>query len=318
MSSTLSRIAVGTAGHWWTVAPYLRDRLAPPEAPATVPWRAAVTDPELGEVALTGWLFQHPAAASIVTVVHGLGGCARSAYVRRFATQAARAHSVLMLNLRGSDRKGADIYHAGLTADLVAAQESPEVRRHDRRLVVGFSLGGHVSLRTVAERPDLADALATVCTPLDLEPGVSHLDHWRQAVYREPVLAALRDILRAVPSERRLGTNGVYPERIRRLREWDERVVAPRFGFRDAAAYYRATSAGSVLGEIRTPTLFLATPGDPMVPRALLEPSLRTASPMVEPRWVAGGHVGFPSPQRIGSAILQWFDRGTADASIQT
>jgi hypothetical protein len=81
---------------------------------------------------------------------------------------------------------------------------------------------------------------------------------------------------------------------IRTLREWDERIVAPRHGFRNAEHYWASTNAGSVVHGINTPTVGVWTEQDPMVPARFVRPALKP-NPMLHEVWLAsGGHVGFP------------------------
>ncbi|HEU4534737.1 MAG TPA: alpha/beta fold hydrolase, partial [Polyangiaceae bacterium] len=130
--------------------------------------------------------------------VHGLGGSFESAYIQHAL---ARAHAAgfhaAAVTLRGSG-PGApfarSLYHAGLTEDVEAAlawiRARPGVRGTG---IVGFSLGGQVSLRLVSapgEPPPVA-ALVTVSTPFDLDAGATHIDHWRQAPYRYYLLRSL-------------------------------------------------------------------------------------------------------------------------------
>jgi predicted alpha/beta-fold hydrolase len=271
-----------------------------------------VHDPVRGAVHLSGALSDRPRAPAILVIVHGLGGSANSGYAVRMARVAvARGLAVLRLNLRGADRGGEDVYHAGLTADLQAALTSPAVKAHGCRLLVGFSLGGHVSLRAVREDPALAAGVAAICAPLDLEAAARYADHPRRAVYRHYVLSQLREMYRATAA-RRPGLLAPISSRalraIRTLRAWDDAVIAPRFGFAGADDYYRQMSVGPQLSEITVPTLFTATTADPMVSAATLRPYLARASSAVEVRWVErGGHVHFPPWEHFEAQVLDWF-----------
>lgn len=270
-------------------------------------WRARVVDPAAGDLELSG--IYHPGTSERVPLllVHGLGGSADSGYVRRLAAAASeRGHPTVRINLRGADRSGADIYHAGLTGDLAAALESPELAGGPVA-VIGFSLGGHVTLRFAAERPARLAAACAVCAPLDLAAGADHIDRRRSWVYRRHLLRGLREIHAAavaggapVPGSAELAAS------ITTLREWDERIVAPRFGFAGAADYYRRMSARPVLGEIACPALIAWAPGDPMVPPPVSAPPA-SSGPLVETRALApGGHVGFPRRLGVEAAILDW------------
>ena len=82
---------------------------------------------------------------------------------------------------------------------------------------------------------------------------------------------------------------------LRTIRDWDERVVCPRFGFASLADFYERESVGPKLGTIRVPTLLVVADRDPMIAIETVEPWLEGASGAVTVvRKRRGGHVAFP------------------------
>lgn len=298
-------------GHAWTIWPFVRDELARPRVAPGRDWTAPVRDPTLTGVTLRGMIHHAPGAEAIVVLVHGLAGCADSSYVLRAASLAeAEGFSTLRLNLRGADREGIDFYHAGLIDDLRAALGHGEVQRYRRRYLFGFSLGGHVSLRLAALDPGSVDAVAAVCSPLDLDASCRVIDSPRALLYRMHILRGLRDMARGVARHRPLPVGGRELRRIRTIREWDERVVAPRFGFASAEDYYRRASVAPLLATMETPSLIVAAEHDPMVAAGTLEGPLAAASSAIEVQWQrVGGHVGFPRRLELERRILGWLAR---------
>lgn len=297
-------------GHFWTIASHLRHRFRP--APiAGEPWSAPVIDPQAGELLLTG-TYHRGGGDLALLLVHGLGGSSDSAYMLATAAAAIdRDLAVLRINLRGADRLGADIYHAGLTADLRAALASPELAGR-RVAVIGFSLGGHVSLRLAAERPGGVAAVCSICAPLDLAAGAGHIDRRRSWVYRRHLLRGLREIhARALGGRSPVPLTAAAARRIATLREWDDRIVAARFGFAEADDYYARMSARPVLGEIRCPALIAWAPGDPMVPPRVARPPDRLGPAVETAVLVPGGHVAFPAAVRVEERILDWVASAT-------
>jgi predicted alpha/beta-fold hydrolase len=127
-------------------------------------------------------------------------------------------------------------------------------------------------------------------------------------------LRALKDIYRNVAERREVPLSIAEADRIDTIEQWDERVIAPRHGFAGAEDYWAKTSACHVLGDIETPTLFIAAERDPMVPIDTVRPWLQNATRLrrvVTPR---GGHVGFPQKMDLGlgsggtveDQILRW------------
>lgn len=306
-------------GHFWTLAPHISHLLQPTAPLRDAPWDATVVDPDRGELRLTGWLRQRSLSDALVVVIHGLGGDTESRYVLRTARSADEAGlSYLRLNMRGADRSGEDIYHAGQSDDLRAALASPRLAAFSRIYVVGFSLGGHIALRWATEphRDPRVKALIAVCSPLDLRFGAHAIQRPAGLPYQWHVLRGLKRMYRAA-TRRPLPIPVERAVRLRTILEWDEEVVVPRFGFESRAHYYESQSVGPRLPDVDLPTLFVAAEGDPVVTADQLRPWLADASSAVEIAWTGrGGHVGFPNDLALdGRAgpieprLIQWLSR---------
>lgn len=306
--------AMSWGGHLHTLRGRLR-RLAEPAG--SVPWSTEVADPDLGAVRLSGAL--HPRGDDLVLLVHGLGGSAASGYMLLLAARAvARGLACLRLNLRGSDRLGEDYYHAGLIDDFDAVLAAPELARYARVYLLGCSLGGHLALRWAAlSREPRVPAVAALCSPLDLAASSSALLRPALWLYRRYLMASLHDIYRRVAARRPVPVPVAEVRRMRTVKEWDERVVAPRWGFAGAADYYRRMSAAPLLPRLGLPALYVGAEDDPMVPPATVRPALAAASPALEVAWLrSGGHLGFPerfdlglSPRPVwADQVLDWLE----------
>jgi predicted alpha/beta-fold hydrolase len=311
------------SGHFWTIAPVLRHRARPAIAPAATPCSIDLDDPDVGTVRLRGLFRDAPGSNAAVVVVHGLGGTTGTHYCSS-AARAADAIGVacLRLALRGADREGDDFYHAGLTADVHAALTSPVLARFSRLYLLGYSLGGHVSLRYATggagAREPRVRGVAAVCAPLDLELAARHIDSPGASLYRHHVLTGLKEMYAAVARRRRVPTPLSRVRAVRSIREWDELTVVPRFGFGSAERYYSQMSVGPELHRLAMPALLIEYRDDPMVPpwtyRVHLDKTLRH----LEARTLArGGHVGYPAHTHLGeqgpagveSQVLTWLLR---------
>jgi uncharacterized protein len=290
-------------GHYWTLAPHLLKALRPPPVPLARHFSVRLTDERIGPLTLTGRLSELPGADTLVIVVHGLGGSARSKYIHATARAAiAEGLSCLRLNLRGADRLGHDYYHAGQASDVHAALGAPELAHYRHVLLVGWSIGGHVALRYVQGAVDSRlRAAAILCAPVDLDASATAFDASKTNVYRSYVLGGLKEMYQAVARRQDVPVPLSRALRIRTMREWDDLVVAPRYDFASARDYYRAVSAGPHMASIDVPTLFVATRFDPMIPEATVRPALEHASAALDVRWLRrGGHVGFPGNTDLG------------------
>jgi predicted alpha/beta-fold hydrolase len=291
------------AGHLWTAWAHISRLTSRVELPTHSPWEAAVDDPDLGSVRLTGELIPAGRPEALI-VVHGLGGSSESGYVRAAAAAAAKRDlTTLRLNLRGADRSGEDFYHAGLTVDLRAAVESAALETYDRLLILGYSLGGHLTLRYVIDGADpRVAAVATICAPLDLSACCDLIDRPSRWIYRRYLLRKLMEIYREVAARREVPLAVAEAAAIRLQRQFDDRIIAKRHGFDGVEDYYSTVSVGPTLGAVDRPALLVQTEDDPMIPASTLRPYLAAASSTVEQRWVRGGHVGFPAGLDLGVA----------------
>lgn len=303
-------------GHTFTIWTHLRDRATPPPAPPATMWRTQAEDPRLGAVTLRGLFAPCPGADSIAVLVHGLGGNVDSGYCRRAASAAhALGMASLRLYLRGADRSGEGLYHAGLVDDLEAAIASPEVSRFSRVVVAGFSLGGHVALRLALAPPPRVAAVAAVCSPLDLDASCRALDTPHKAVYRWHMLRGLRSMYARVAarSDAPLGVDEA--KRIQRVREWDEAIIAPWFGFASASDYYTRQSVGPRLDQLAIPALYVLGCDDPVITPETVRPALRAATRLTV-REAHGGHLGFrpglnldlPGPPGMAGQVIGWLE----------
>lgn len=297
-------------GHYWTFGSFVRGVVTPLRAPSDVPFLARLEDPVAGAIDVTGRLATPPGARDVLVVLHGLGGDVTSRYMLLAAGAALDAGmACLRLHLRGADRRGGDVYHAGLTCDLDAALASEALAGFERVFVLGYSLGGHVALRwaaTTGGPSSRVRAIAAICPPIDLAQGVRAIQRLDRRPYQFHVLRGLKEHYAAVAARHGERTR-VAPARVadvRRIRtilEWDEQVIAPRYGFSSADHYYAEAGVGPHLGAIEIPTLLVAADADPMIPDATVRPALERASGAVRVVWTGrGGHVGFPDDLVLG------------------
>ncbi len=244
-------------------------------------------------------------AAPLVAVCHGLEGSSRAPYVRGLVAVALRRGlAAAAINFRGCSgemNRLPRFYHSGETEDLAYSVGRLAGERPGRPLcLAGFSLGGNVVVKYLAERgqaaPSQLVAAAVISVPFDLAACARAVDgpgFWT-AVYRERFLRTLRS--KALRKARTF-TGLLDPARVRAIRtftEFDERVTAPLHGFASAADYWARSSSGKLLDRVRRPLLALAAADDPIVPAGSLPLMAARANPRVTLEVVpAGGHAGF-------------------------
>jgi len=187
-------------------------------------------------------------------------------------------------------------YHSGETGDL-GAVIALAAERYPRIALIGFSLGGNVTLKYLGEggcHPAVVAGIA-ISVPIDLAASAHAIDHrWSNRIYLRRFLGRLLPKIRAkallFPDRLDVRRN----RRIRTLREFDNLYTAPIHGFRDAEEYWEKSSARRYLEGIRVPALLLNARDDPFLTPESLPYAEAEKNPQLffeAPR--SGGHVGF-------------------------
>ncbi|MDZ4700497.1 MAG: alpha/beta fold hydrolase [Rhodothermales bacterium] len=247
----------------------------------------------------------------LVVISHGLEGSSRSGYVRGMARAFLdQGWDALAWNYRGCSGEvnlRPRSYHAGATEDLdTVVSHAISLGYHDI-VLIGFSLGGNLTLKYLGERG--GDAPAAVrggiafSVPCDLGACAEALSRPANAVYQFRFMHQLRGKIRKLeahfPGE--VGLEGLAA---RTFREFDSHFTARLHGFEDAEAYWKSSSSRQFLPGIRRPTLLVNALDDPFLPRACYPAREAGANPALTfetPRH--GGHVGFV---RLAADNLYW------------
>jgi uncharacterized protein len=238
--------------------------------------------------------------APVAVLVHGLTGCEESFYVLETARfLLSKGFSVLRMNLRGagpSRKTCTGHYCAGSSAELAAVlRQLPKDLIAPGLVLVGYSLGGNVVLKYLAERPmDVAPACAvSISAPIDLAAASARMMDARNRLYHGWLLKRMATEAVSGGVELSDGESNAIGG-ARTVFEFDDRFVAPRNGFDGAVHYYQKCSAAAMLPAIDTPVLLIHARNDPWIPSDAYE---RLGLPPSAPVSVAlsdsGGHVGF-------------------------
>ena len=255
------------------------------------------------------------AGARTALLIHGLAGNHASPYMVRIARKLnARGERTFRMDLRGC---GAGLglarlpYHSGRSEDAIAALATiATLCPGSPTTLIGFSLGGNITLKLLGEDPASVpaqlDRAVAVCPPVDLLACVKNLERGVNRWYDRHFVVLLREQLAAL---RRLIPDApilAATARPRGVFEFDEAFTAPVCGFGTAANYYRLCSSAQFIPDIRVPTSILAAADDPLVPpdvfRELrLSPAVKLHLPN------SGGHLGFIG-RRNGDPDRRWMD----------
>jgi predicted alpha/beta-fold hydrolase len=251
----------------------------------------------------------HPSRHPALLALHGLEGSSAAHYMRGLADKAVAAgFNVVLLNQRncgGTEELSDTLYHSGLTADAAHVMRELTAEGIDRVVVAGYSLGGNLALKLAGdfggEAPPELRAVCAVSPILEVGECVRALERPQNSVYQWNFVRGLKRRLR-----RKART---HPERfplerlpgVRTVRQFDEHITAPHFGFAGADDYYYKVSAARVIDRVRVPTLIITAEDDPFVPVAPFRDPRVTANPNIRLLVTRhGGHCGFVAASPAG------------------
>lgn len=236
---------------------------------------------------------------------HGMEGSTASAYMVSTAEKAFRAgFNVVRVNVRncgGTEHLSPTLYHGGMTLDArVLIEELIHSDRLRRLVVAGFSLGGNLVLKLAGEYeaspPPEILGICAVSPSVDLRASTRHMAMRRNWIYQQDFLRRLKGRIRRKQK--------LFPDLyevtglgdIRSIEQFDDRIIAPAFGFADARDYYAKASSLPLIKNIRIPTLIIHAEDDPFIPFApLRDPSIAANPHVLLIATKRGGHVAFLS-----------------------
>ena len=241
----------------------------------------------------------------VALVAHGLEGSADRAYIRGMTRAlAARGWSVCAWNMRGCSgepNRTLGAYHSGSSHDLDAVVAHALAGGAERVALVGFSLGGNVTLKWLGEQGADVDArvvgAVALSVPVDLASSADVMEHWSRRLYMRRFLRSLEHKVAEKATRYADVPDAAAVRQMTTFREFDGHFTAPVHGFADAQDYWRRASSLPLLGDIRVPTLLVQAQDDPFLSRACFPVGTARSSDrlrLLAPRF--GGHVGFMAP----------------------
>lgn len=248
-----------------------------------------------------------------VLLMHGLGGDADAKYMLSVTKRLIdKGYIVFRMNHRGAGQ-GAGLvsrmYNAGLSNDVGYALDTIHDRFPELSLVcIGFSMSGNTILKYAGERghgvSSALRGIIAVNPVIDLEQCISAIEGLNNRIYHQRFTRLLISQLMA---NQRLCRVPKDVHRIRSVREYDDEVTAPAWGFPNASAYYRNESAIASIPSIVCPVVVLSTDDDPLIPVSIFS----------EVQWPdhtrlyitqGGGHMGYISRRKTPLGDRRWMD----------
>lgn len=246
----------------------------------------------------------------VVILVHGLGSCAHANYINSTARKLlSKGFDVIRINIRGSGptlHLTPTLYHAGLTIDVKTTLEyTIESLQYKDVILAGFSMGANIVLKLAGEygesTPSELKGICAVSPPLNMPECSDAIKKLQNRVYDDYYLKhikiAFRKKTRYFPEEYNLD----MLERIKILYHFDDYLVAPQFGYKDADDYHRQNSSYDYLSAINVKTLLIQSDNDPIIPFKSTKSAMQE---LVNPNLEymighSGGHVGFINNKQL-------------------
>lgn len=236
-------------------------------------------------------------------ISHGLEGNSHRPYVVGMVRKLNQnGWDALAWNYRscsGEINRRLRFYHNGSIDDLdTVVRHVIQNKPYERIVLIGFSLGGNLSLVYLgsrAVRPPRQVVGATVYSvPCDLADSAKILAQVQCKPYMLKFLSSLRGKIRAKMKKMPDQINDHGFHQIKNFKHYDDRYTAPLHGFKNAEDYWEKCSSLGYIPNIRVPTLIVNALDDPFLGGGCYPYKAAPESPCVYLETPsAGGHVGF-------------------------
>lgn len=252
------------------------------------------------------WHQQNTINKKLVIITHGLEGDSGRHYVtgmaKKFASQGWDALGWNCRSCSGEPNRLLRFYHHGDANDLRAViQHAIHKYDYENIVLVGFSMGGSLSLRSVGEFPDQVPAAVKkvigISVPCDLYASVQALSQSGNSIYVNRFLKKLGKKIKekSIRYPDQISYEGY--EQIRDFIEFDNRYTAPLHGYKDAIDFYTRASVKPLLTRIKIPVLLIQALNDPFLSRDCMGCEAADSNPSILlETTAAGGHCGFMLP----------------------
>ena len=243
---------------------------------------------------------------TLILLIHGLEGSSESKYILAAASELNKAgYDTVSFNLRGcsgEDNLLLPTYHSGKTEDLdFVINYLIENYYYDKIMVVGYSLGGNMTLKYFGEYvktiSDKVSCGVAISVPVDLASSSRIMGTSKNKIYMYKFLRSLRKKI--------LIKNQKYPDynldikkllKSKTFKEFDGLYTAPVSGFSGPEDYWEKASSKPYLTSIKKPVLLITSSDDPFLAKECYPiKEAENSNYFYLEITKHGGHVGFIS-----------------------
>lgn len=241
---------------------------------------------------------------NLIILSHGLEGNSERTYMLGMAKVFYESgYDALAWNFRscGSKvNKQLRFYHSGVSDDLdtVIAHVLEKHKQYDSIVLVGFSMGGNITLKYLGEKAsDVSKKIkcaAVFSVPVDITSSSHRMSNFENKLYMARFIRKLKQkvIAKAPYFPQQLTYDNYHT--IKQFKHFDDRYTAPIHGFKNAEDYWEKASSLPLLKSIAIPTLIVNAANDSFLGPECFPIDIAKNSAFVHleiPE--SGGHVGF-------------------------
>ena len=307
---------------WWLKNPHLQTiwGTAFKQKPEIelIPQRIELDDGDFIDVLKTQDIKDKP----IVVILHGMEGCIDSHYAKPLIHQLDDAgYGVYFMHFRscsGELNRLPRGYSSDDSTDLQSVVDSIiSNHKRDPFAVIGFSLGGSVTLKWLGENADKANTTVgiAVSVPFRLRDAAIKLERGVSRVYQHYLVSTCQRKYQA-KEEKLSSPLNVNIKELNTFYRFDDEITAPLHGFKSAEDYYEKCSSRQFLKSIKKPTLILHSKDDPFMWDHTAPEEHELSKDVQLELTEQGGHVGFISGKYpwkteywLDQRILQWLEQ---------
>ena len=245
--------------------------------------------------------YQEKKSDQLVLLLHGLEGNSESRYMRNMASKFIQEnYDAILMNHRscsGEDNRLFSCYHSGKSDDLNRIiQYINKKYNYKTIIIIGFSLGGNVSLKYLGEswvKPKNLKACISISPPIDLGACGKALNSSKNWLYSKDFLRTMKKKLQ-LKLEKFPEKDTGQLDRVKSLHDFDNEYTGPAHNFGDAQGYYDQCSSKPFIQNIKIPTLILLAKNDSFMQQSCYPYDIvdKMKSVYLETP-LYGGHVGF-------------------------
>lgn len=239
----------------------------------------------------------------LVLLLHGLESTSEKFYMKHTADFLSnQGYDIAAMNYRGCSGEPNIFYksyHSGSSSDVAdVITHLNSTTQYDKLYIVGFSLGGNILLKYLAEYVEQIPTNFTkgvaISSPIDLEGVSFQLSSTFGGIYQKYFIKKLNNKLH---QKANLFPNHVSIEEIEQLDtllKFDNYYTAPVNGFKNANDYYQKCSAKPLLPLVQHQVLLINALDDPFLPESCYPFDILKTHKCIDfetPK--TGGHLGF-------------------------